>query len=182
MPVYSMTGYASVQKTLQQADGEGSASPHLHTRLGLEIRSVNSRFLDLTFKMPEELRQHEAAMRELVTKHLKRGKVEVRAHLESTTDTTFGLRCRISPPSGSSTRRTSRSPVVAHPRTPSAATPSRCGCPRACRRVFAAVTASPITSKPAMVRSIATKPPRTTGWSSATRTRIGASAMRSSCP
>ena len=49
--------------------------------LGLEIRSVNSRFFDLTFKMPEELRQHEAAMRELLMQHLKRGKVEVRAHI-----------------------------------------------------------------------------------------------------
>ncbi|MGA0806862.1 MAG: YicC/YloC family endoribonuclease, partial [Pseudohongiellaceae bacterium] len=45
--------------------------------LGMEIRSVNSRFLDLSFKVPEELRQHEAAMRELLMKHLKRGKVEV---------------------------------------------------------------------------------------------------------
>jgi uncharacterized protein (TIGR00255 family) len=57
--------------------------------LGLEIRSVNSRFLDLTFKMPEELRPHEAAVRELITQHLKRGKVEVRANLESTANTEF---------------------------------------------------------------------------------------------
>jgi uncharacterized protein (TIGR00255 family) len=57
--------------------------------LGLEIRSVNSRFLDLTFKMPEELRPHEAAVRELITQHLKRGKVEVRANLESTATSEF---------------------------------------------------------------------------------------------
>jgi len=82
MPIYSMTGYASSQTELNT---DTSPSPAL--RLGLEIRSVNSRFLDLTFKMPEELRQHEAAMRELVTKHLKRGKVEVRANIESTADT-----------------------------------------------------------------------------------------------
>jgi len=83
MPVYSMTGYASVQKTLQQAEGENASSPHQHTRLGLEIRSVNSRFLDLGFRLPEELRQLEPALRELVTKHLRRGKVEVRASLEA---------------------------------------------------------------------------------------------------
>jgi len=53
MPVYSMTGYASVQKTLQQAEDDNAASPHQHTRLGLEIRSVNSRFLDLGFRLPE---------------------------------------------------------------------------------------------------------------------------------
>jgi uncharacterized protein (TIGR00255 family) len=83
MPVYSMTGYASVQKTLQQAEGENAASPHQHTRLGLEIRSVNSRFLDLGFRLPEELRQLEPTLRELVTKQLRRGKVEVRASLEA---------------------------------------------------------------------------------------------------
>jgi uncharacterized protein (TIGR00255 family) len=55
----------------------------------LEIRSVNSRFLDLTFKMPEELRPHEAAVRELVMQQLKRGKVEIRAHIESTADATL---------------------------------------------------------------------------------------------
>jgi uncharacterized protein (TIGR00255 family) len=84
MPIYSMTGYASAQTELTS---DAANSPAV--RLGLEIRSVNSRFLDLTFKMPEELRQHEAALRELVSKHLKRGKVEVRAHLESTADTSF---------------------------------------------------------------------------------------------
>jgi uncharacterized protein (TIGR00255 family) len=84
MPIYSMTGYASAQTELHS---DSVNSPAL--RLGLEIRSVNSRFLDLTFKMPEELRQHEAALRELVTQHLKRGKVEVRANIESTADTSF---------------------------------------------------------------------------------------------
>ena len=84
MPIYSLTGYASAQTELAS---DNANSPAL--RLGLEIRSVNSRFLDLTFKMPEELRQHEAAMRELVSKHLKRGKVEVRANIESTADTSF---------------------------------------------------------------------------------------------
>ena len=52
-------------------------------RLGLEIRSVNSRFLDLSFRVPDELREHEPAIRELITSHLKRGKVEVRASFES---------------------------------------------------------------------------------------------------
>ena len=84
MPIYSMTGYASAQTELAS---EITDSPAL--RLGLEIRSVNSRFLDLTFKMPEELRQYEAAMRELLAKHLKRGKVEVRANIESSANTNF---------------------------------------------------------------------------------------------
>ena len=75
MAVYSMTGYASAQATAEKADEPASGT----ATLGLEIRSVNSRFLDLAFKLPEELRAHEAALRELVTSRLKRGKVELRA-------------------------------------------------------------------------------------------------------
>ena len=54
-----------------------------NVRLGLEIRSVNSRFLDLAFRLPDELRQTEPALREFLTARLKRGKVEVRVALES---------------------------------------------------------------------------------------------------
>lgn len=79
MPVYSMTGYASVQQSPLAADGETSAPLASAGRLGLEIRSVNSRFLDLSFRLPEELRQLEPGLRELITRQIKRGKVEVRA-------------------------------------------------------------------------------------------------------
>ena len=75
-----MTGYASTQVLLASAS---SPSPSAPMRLGFEIRSVNSRFLDLGFRMPDELRMHEAALRELISAQLKRGKVEVRAHLEA---------------------------------------------------------------------------------------------------
>ena len=51
-------------------------------RLGIEIRSVNSRFLDLSFRLPDELRPSEPALRELLATKLKRGKVEVRAAIE----------------------------------------------------------------------------------------------------
>ncbi|MFM6999917.1 MAG: YicC/YloC family endoribonuclease, partial [Limnohabitans sp.] len=59
MSVYSMTGDASVQHGMPVVDGETPASTAPATRLGLEIRSVNSRFLDLSFRLPEELRQLE---------------------------------------------------------------------------------------------------------------------------
>jgi len=80
MPVYSMTGYASAQ----HSEAAGGTGPDARSaRLGLEIRSVNSRFLDLTFRLSEELRQHEPALRELVAARIRRGKVEVRGYLES---------------------------------------------------------------------------------------------------
>ena len=81
MSLPSMTGYASAQSHV------GADSPAVNgLRLGLEIRSVNSRYLDLSFRLPEELRQLEPALRELVGKSIKRGKVEVRVNLESATD------------------------------------------------------------------------------------------------
>lgn len=87
MSVYSMTGYACLhfpysghtlaEKTTLQAD---APSPW---RLTLELRSVNSRFLDLSFKLPDELRPFESAMRDLLQKQLQRGKMELRAQLEN---------------------------------------------------------------------------------------------------
>ncbi|MEN9995336.1 MAG: hypothetical protein RL084_41 [Pseudomonadota bacterium] len=86
MPVYSMTGYASVQSSTPaaEANAETSATPAM--RFGLEIRSVNSRFLDLSFRLPDELRHTEPALREHITQHIKRGKVEVRAVYHSAQD------------------------------------------------------------------------------------------------
>lgn len=79
MAVYSMTGYASAQHGSSAETGEASTR---NVRLGLEIRSVNSRFLDLTFRLPDELRAQEPALRALLTARLKRGKVEVRAAID----------------------------------------------------------------------------------------------------
>ena len=84
MSVYSMTGYATVQSSMAQSAPETEARQDASSRLGVEIRSVNSRFLDLAFRLPDELRQAEPALRELLTGKLKRGKVEVRVSLEST--------------------------------------------------------------------------------------------------
>ncbi len=72
MAVYSMTGYSSAQ-----AEG-----------LGLEIRSVNSRYLDLGFRLPDEVRQVEPALRELLGGQLKRGKVELRLSVGGESGTT----------------------------------------------------------------------------------------------
>lgn len=79
MPVYSMTGYATGQSQPEPVAG----SPAVPTAaLGLEIRSVNSRFLDLSFRLSDELRPSEPALRELVSARLKRGKVEIRGWIE----------------------------------------------------------------------------------------------------
>ncbi|WP_332824510.1 YicC/YloC family endoribonuclease [Ramlibacter sp.] len=87
MAVYSMTGYASAQLSpgtspASHDGGKTATHPGAGLRLGLEIRSVNSRFLDLSFRLGEELRSHEPALRELISSRVKRGKVEVRGGVE----------------------------------------------------------------------------------------------------
>ena len=87
MAVYSMTGYASAQSGNPENGAAGESGRDTSPGLGLEIRSVNSRFLDLTFKLPDDLRGTEPALRELLVSRLKRGKVEVRAWVEGRSDT-----------------------------------------------------------------------------------------------
>ena len=63
-----MTGYAS-------AASEPAATGPAVT---VEARSLNSRFLELTLKLPEELRGLEPALRERLTAAFRRGKIELR--------------------------------------------------------------------------------------------------------
>ena len=84
MSVYSMTGYAAVQSNTASSALEIESAQDTNSRLGVEIRSVNSRFLDLAFRLPDELRQAEPALRELLTSKLKRGKIELRVSVDST--------------------------------------------------------------------------------------------------
>ena len=64
--IYSMTGYAVVTKEVPRGS------------LNLELRSVNNRYLDIQFRLPDELRLLEATMRELLTARLNRGKIDCR--------------------------------------------------------------------------------------------------------
>jgi uncharacterized protein (TIGR00255 family) len=84
-----MTGYASVQnQSANRPGGEGGSNLSCG-RLGVEIRSVNSRFLDLGFRLPDELRSMEPALRHMLTSGLKRGKVELRVAIELNTSSTI---------------------------------------------------------------------------------------------
>ena len=79
MAVYSMTGYASAQLEVRASAGEKDGR---RARLSVEIRSVNSRFLDLGFRLSDELRSQEPQLRAQLGARLKRGKVELRALIE----------------------------------------------------------------------------------------------------
>ncbi|MBS0352821.1 MAG: YicC family protein [Proteobacteria bacterium] len=69
--IHSMTGYAV------QARDLGRVALHL------ELRSVNSRYLDLAFRINDDLRQAEPMLREAITAKLRRGKVECRFNLQA---------------------------------------------------------------------------------------------------
>jgi uncharacterized protein (TIGR00255 family) len=78
-----MTGYAAGQSSSAATPPGPDAKAVNGSWLGLEIRSVNSRFLDMTFRLPEELRPLEPMLRDMLAGQLKRGKIEVRATVES---------------------------------------------------------------------------------------------------
>jgi uncharacterized protein (TIGR00255 family) len=71
--IVSMTGFAAVA-----ADLPGVS-------LAVELRSVNHRYLDLSLRLPDELRGLESALRERIAADLKRGKVECRIALNRNT-------------------------------------------------------------------------------------------------
>ncbi|MFN4103434.1 MAG: YicC/YloC family endoribonuclease [Tepidimonas sp.] len=84
MSVYSMTGYATGQSNPHAAASD-THTPGASV-LGLEIRAVNGRFLDLSLRLPEDLRAAEPALRERVGARVRRGKVELRAWIEQRGD------------------------------------------------------------------------------------------------
>ena len=75
MSVYSMTGYGSA--SLGAAESAES-TVGTAASVTVELRSVNGRYLDLSLRLPDELRGLEPALRELVAGQCKRGKIELR--------------------------------------------------------------------------------------------------------
>ena len=67
--IQSMTGYAA-------ATGDTPRGA-----LNIELRSVNARFLDLQFRVSDELRSLEPALRELISGRVSRGKLDCRVFL-----------------------------------------------------------------------------------------------------
>ena len=78
----SMTGFANQTRTV----GDWN--------LSIECKSVNSRFLDLTLKLPDILKQSEPQFRKIVSDKIVRGKVELAIRLEraeQSTDASINL-------------------------------------------------------------------------------------------
>lgn len=76
MPIHSMTGFAN-------AAGECGAK-----RINLEIRAVNHRYLDVQFRMPDDLRHLEGSLRETIAAQAARGKLECRIQVQDIAQST----------------------------------------------------------------------------------------------
>ncbi len=66
MSVQSMTGFSHSKFKTQIGD------------LSVELKSVNSRFLELSIRLPDELKAYESEIRSLISSRVRRGKVECR--------------------------------------------------------------------------------------------------------
>ncbi len=64
--IFSMTGYATHTATVGKA------------LVTIDLRSINQRYLEIGFRLPDELRAQEPAIREAIVQRLSRGKVECR--------------------------------------------------------------------------------------------------------
>ncbi|HMC14722.1 MAG TPA: YicC/YloC family endoribonuclease [Albitalea sp.] len=99
MAVYSMTGYASATAGVGATPETGTNTDAPVARpagaqaasVTVELRSVNGRFLDLNFRLPDEFRSLEPALRELLSSTLRRGKVELRLNTKTDSDTAWPI-------------------------------------------------------------------------------------------
>ncbi len=91
MAVYSMTGFANAAAEPPKGAESRPLADNVADRgagaIEVELRSVNGRFLDLAFRLPDEYRGLEPALRQLLTGAFRRGKIELRLTARSDADT-----------------------------------------------------------------------------------------------
>jgi len=83
MSIYSMTGYATACSNSSLPSGSQDSNKPI---INIEARSVNSRFLDAHFRIPDEIRATEPALRALISRKLRRGKIELRLSINHASD------------------------------------------------------------------------------------------------
>lgn len=81
--IYSMTGYGRVQKQIGDRI------------ITVEIRSLNSKGIDLNVKVPQQYREKELEVRSLITAALERGKVDAFINLQSSGDAAYEVNTEV---------------------------------------------------------------------------------------
>jgi uncharacterized protein (TIGR00255 family) len=80
------------QVLLQSMTGFGKANGHFQDKkISVEVRSLNSKGLDLNLKIPSSYRDLESPIRKLVTENLLRGKMDLGIYIESQQHQVAGL-------------------------------------------------------------------------------------------
>ena len=77
--LYSMTGFA-----------RHTQSSHCG-QLVIEIRSINHRYLESSFRCPDHLKSLEAVLKEKLSQHISRGKIEVQIRLNNDSNSSANL-------------------------------------------------------------------------------------------
>jgi len=72
--VYSMTGYGRNEKEFETYS------------IAVEVRSVNSRYLDINMRLPDAISMHENDLKKTINGYFERGKVSVKIALNGTED------------------------------------------------------------------------------------------------
>jgi uncharacterized protein (TIGR00255 family) len=85
-----MTGYASAAVSGAATGSEiATPAPPGTAAVTVEARSVNGRFLDLSFRLPDDLRALEPALRDLLGGAFRRGKIELRVSTHRDNETSW---------------------------------------------------------------------------------------------
>lgn len=80
------------QIALQSMTGFGKANGHFNDKkISVEVRSLNSKGLDLNLKLPSSFRDLETPIRKIVTEALLRGKMDLGIYIESQQQQSAGL-------------------------------------------------------------------------------------------
>lgn len=75
---------------IRSMTGYGKAESIFNTkRITVEIKTLNSKQLDLSIKLPQEMKSHELELRNMITNHLQRGKIDVLVSVNDINDVTF---------------------------------------------------------------------------------------------
>ncbi|PZD79013.1 YicC/YloC family endoribonuclease [Mesonia sp. K7] len=74
--ILSMTGFGKAVKTLPE------------NKITIEIKSLNSKSLDLNTRIPSQYREKELSMRQFIAQKLQRGKIDLNLYIESTGENT----------------------------------------------------------------------------------------------
>ncbi|MCB0320601.1 MAG: hypothetical protein KDD60_06700, partial [Bdellovibrionales bacterium] len=78
--LFSMTGFAR------------NLSDSQYFRITVEVRALNSRYLDCSVRLPRELLQVESTIRSVVSELVGRGRIEISVVLERNPSATIGMR------------------------------------------------------------------------------------------